>query len=161
MVFQYAWKEGSRFTANAEMVASEIESIGDGATPEQIVAKAQNKRTALHQCFDWDDDEAAKKWRLQQARQVVNSIVVYEQPEEEQPPQYISRAFENVTVGGGRAYVPIKAAMDNDAWREEVFGQITAAIFAQERKAESYEHMFPELKDLRGRLKAARETINL
>jgi len=39
--------------------------------PEDVVAFAQNPTTALHSVFTWDDSEAAKAWRLQQARQVI------------------------------------------------------------------------------------------
>lgn len=79
------WKSGfeSLFHADAQLVAEEIMDIGESATPEQIVNRAEDKSTELHKCFTWEDTEAAKKWRLQEARQVVNHLVVRRSPKED------------------------------------------------------------------------------
>lgn len=77
MVFA-AWKPGSRYGADAQKVADEISSIGDSATPAQILDKARDKNSELHKCFDWNDAEAAEKWRLQQARLVVCNLIYKE-----------------------------------------------------------------------------------
>jgi hypothetical protein len=37
-------------------------------TPDAIVADAQDEDSPLHECFEWDDSEAAHKFRLTQAR---------------------------------------------------------------------------------------------
>ena len=50
--------------ADAQLVADEIMSIGDAATPQQIVEKARDEATELHKCFTWDDRIAAEKYRL-------------------------------------------------------------------------------------------------
>ena len=70
MIFA-AWKPGSRYGADAQKVADEISSIGDSATPAQILDKARDSKSELHKCFDWNDSEAAEKWRLHQARNIV------------------------------------------------------------------------------------------
>ena len=54
----------------------EIAAQNDGMLrPEDVVDFAKNPTTALHGCFTWDDTEAARAWRLQQARQVVRVMV--------------------------------------------------------------------------------------
>lgn len=84
MVFA-AWKPGSRYGADAQKVADEIFSIGDSATPVQILEKARDSQSELHKCFDWNDAEAAEKWRLQQARNIVCNLVYKETSSEPSP----------------------------------------------------------------------------
>lgn len=66
------WAEGyaqNRYKGiSALKVYQEIISIGESATPEQIVDAARDERSELHKCFTWDDREAADKWRKQEAR---------------------------------------------------------------------------------------------
>ena len=66
-------------------VEQELEEIkranGGTATPYQVVEYAKNPDTALHSKFTWDDSEAARAYRLWQARQVLRVYVQYEIPE--------------------------------------------------------------------------------
>ena len=75
MIFA-AWKSGCRISADAHKVADEILAIGQSATTAQILDKARDENTELHKCFDWDDAEAAEKWRMQQARHIVCNLVI-------------------------------------------------------------------------------------
>jgi hypothetical protein len=43
--------------------------------PEQVVEFAKDPNTALHSWFDWDDTEAARKWRIDQARTIIRVMV--------------------------------------------------------------------------------------
>lgn len=83
-----AWKPGFEgfHKADAQIVAEEIASIGESATPVQIVDKARDSSTELHKCFEWDDAIAAEKHRLDQARQVVRHLVIRETIREDKPP---------------------------------------------------------------------------
>lgn len=82
------WKPGfeSLHKADAQIVAEEIISIGESATPAQIVDKARDSGTELHKCFEWDDAIAAEKHRLYQARQVVCHLVIRETVRKVNPP---------------------------------------------------------------------------
>ena len=64
------------YHADAQKVAEEILSIGEEATPRQIVDKASDDRTELHKCFTWNDKAAAEKWRLHEARHIVSCLVI-------------------------------------------------------------------------------------
>lgn len=79
------WKSGfeSLHKADAQKVAEEILSIGDSATPQEIVDKAQDESTELHKCFTWDDTEAAVKWRQSEARQIVRHLVIQRPAEQD------------------------------------------------------------------------------
>lgn len=83
-----AWLPGfeSLHNADAQRVADEITAIGANVTPDKIVEVARDSRTELHKCFEWRDDIAAQKWRLQQARQIVCHLVIKETIAEDKPP---------------------------------------------------------------------------
>lgn len=84
MIFA-AWKSGCRISADAQKVADEILAIGKSATTAQILDKARDEKTELHKCFDWDDAEAAEKWRMQQARHIVCNLVIKEKTDAPKP----------------------------------------------------------------------------
>lgn len=46
--------------------------------PEVVVEAASAEDSPLHDSFDWNDTEAAKNWRLQQARMLIRATVTYE-----------------------------------------------------------------------------------
>lgn len=104
------WKPGfeSLHKADAQRVADEIMSIGESATPAQIVDKARDAKTELHKCFEWDDAVAAEKHRLDQARQVVRHLVIRETVREDKPPIRFLFKPEN-----GKGYQPTKLIVRN------------------------------------------------
>lgn len=94
--FVYEWKPQSRFTKKADpnKVAAEINSIGESARPEQIVALGTNKDTELHKCFEWDDTIAANKYRIEQAKDIAESLLVIRiKPEKTDEPTTKLRAM--------------------------------------------------------------------
>lgn len=81
------WSLNNIFKADPTKCYEEICEIGDEVKPEQVVAKAKDKDSELHKCFDWNDTSAAEKYRLFQAKQVINHLIVIkrdvEEPEKE------------------------------------------------------------------------------
>lgn len=113
MIFA-AWKSGCRISADAQKVADEILTIGSSATTAQILDKARDEKTELHKCFDWNDAEAAEKWRLQQARHVVCNLVIKEKSETPRPEV---RVFFKTDADSG--YKPTVLIMqDKDEYRK-------------------------------------------
>ena len=78
------WKIKGIYKADADKVYNEISALSE-VTPEKVLEKAKNKRSELHRCFCWDDSEAAHRYRLQQARGIIQMLVVTPRAEEEQP----------------------------------------------------------------------------
>lgn len=77
------WRVAGLFKADAQKV---YEEIGDNEiSAEELLDRARDKNTELHKCFEWDNDKAAEKYRLQQARQVLNSLVFIPVETSEQP----------------------------------------------------------------------------
>ena len=68
-------------------VYDEIQSLGENVKPEMIVAAAQDSNSELHKCFEWDDTEAARKYRIIQAGNLVRNLVIVESKEKSEPQQ--------------------------------------------------------------------------
>lgn len=83
---------------SAVKVYNEIVSIGDSATPEQIVERARDESSELHKCFTWDDKEAADKWRKQEARYIRHFLVIRNENDDTKPEL---RALHFTTSGEG------------------------------------------------------------
>jgi hypothetical protein len=54
------------------------EQNGGDLKPKAVVTAARHEDSPLHNQFDWEDSAAADKWRLHQARQLINAVVSYE-----------------------------------------------------------------------------------
>lgn len=76
----YQWKiKGLYKGVEAEAAAAELEriqSIYGKITPDIIVREATDLSSPLHPCFEWDNDIAGDRYRLIQARTLLNNIQV-------------------------------------------------------------------------------------
>jgi hypothetical protein len=114
----------------------------EGLNAENIVEKARNKSSALHNFFEWDNTEAANQYRLHQGRMLINQVKIVVQNQ-------TLYGFENVRVevtGGDteRFYKPIMEILNNEEQRREL---IKRALQAQRYWAEQY-GKFSELKPI-------------
>jgi len=78
---EYFAVEGSRFSQeDARAIGPVLEHLahrGQGkATEMDIIHAASDPRSPLHRHFEWDNHEAARQWRKQQAREMVSAIAV-------------------------------------------------------------------------------------
>lgn len=61
-----------------EVIQKAIEALKDKngrITPQAVVTAARNKRSPLHSQFEWDDEKAADKQRLDRARELIVTYV--------------------------------------------------------------------------------------
>ena len=73
-------------------IQEELEKIDveeNGIVPDRVVELASDPTHPLHQCFEWDDGEAAHKYRLWQARQLIKRVVI-QTPAGSTTPKYVS-----------------------------------------------------------------------
>lgn len=82
MVFKskvtYAYKEGARFGVSAQVageVCEELEQKGE-LTAKNLVEVSRPATAPLHKIFEWNDAEAAEKYRESQARNLIRHITV-------------------------------------------------------------------------------------
>ena len=72
----YRFKKGTRVKSPIETVMFEIEraTIDGSVDIKQIVSNSEPKDAPLHCEFEWNNRIAGAKWRLEQARKLVQSI---------------------------------------------------------------------------------------
>lgn len=99
---------------DAEEVGSFLESIGD-VSSEEIVTLATNVDSPIHKYFEWDNVIAGHAYRLSQARNLVLSIHVVDDENNNS-----MRAFESVIIDNRRVY----ASMDKISKSKELTEQV-------------------------------------
>lgn len=77
-------------------------------TPELVVSAAEPVDSPLHHCFEWDDDEAARKFRLVQAGHLIRRVQIRVDRFDDAEPLRV-RAFLHVP------FVPESREVDVDA----------------------------------------------
>lgn len=134
----HKWKNGSRISIDPEKAYQEMDSLEE-KTPESVLEKARDENTELHKHFEWRDDVAAEKYRLQQARHLIVCMVeiqsessddvrrVFEissTPNVYQPRTYFTINKEEYAILLGRAkqeLYALKKRYENIAELEDVF----------------------------------------
>lgn len=137
------WKKGFESFykgVSAQDVTEEIMAIGDDATPQQIVEKAKDDRTQLHRCFTWDNDLAAEKWRVYEARQLVCRLVIYQ--EDVTPDEPEVRVFHKNEVGPGYKAAPLLFRVDDE------YQKLLQAAYAELRAFKRKYARLQELEDI-------------
>lgn len=137
------YKNTEKFTPE---VISEVLEVKEayGLTAENLLRKASKKSSSLYEFFDWDNSSAGEKWRLQQARGLINEIKIVVEDKE-------LYAFENISISvsdsdvstrpiskfGAREYKTIVEVMNNEDYRNQLIHRALAeATYWKERHAE-------------------------
>lgn len=139
-------------------VRDELQAIYDehGAlTPAIVLAEATDEAHPLHKRFTWDDTEAASRWRLTQAAELIRSVkVVIERPTDSEP--IVVRAFISKTEMGDDAasgdgeYMPVERVVESDVLRTAWFRALARDWQSLKKRAgESKEFADMVLGDLR------------
>jgi len=154
------WKDRASVARglDAEQCEREMNKIARSGllTPEALVESARDKDSALHDGFTWDDTEAAKAWRIEEAKAIIRAIVYVE--ETENGPREV-RCFVNVrdqndegeNERSGR-YVPIGLAMSNAEMRHYV---LQVAL----RDAHAYAEKYRDFEELARIVRAIDTTV--
>ncbi len=74
--FKMEWKFKGVTPESAKKELDRIEKKYGKITPFFIIEAAKPKDSLLHDCFEWDNDQAAHQFRLRQARQLIANIEV-------------------------------------------------------------------------------------
>ena len=118
------------YKADADKCANEIMSLGEDVSPAQIVEYAKNPDTELNKCFTWNDAEAASKYRIYEARQVVCNLIIRKEKGEKQEPTPI-RLFHKIENGH---YKPLTLIVQNEDEYQSLLRQCSEALLALKRK---------------------------
>lgn len=73
---KYEWRNGFQSQkVDATKVAQILEKLPE-VTPAAVLESARSQKSPMHKLFTWEDTDAAHKWRLHQARQVIGALQV-------------------------------------------------------------------------------------
>lgn len=107
---------------NAAEVVAELrwlEERNGQITAPDVVQHASDTRSAMHQYFEWDDSEAAKEYRLDQARALITSVRVRIDTMPERGPM---RAFVHIPAAKPY-YASAAKAMADEVTRDMVIAK--------------------------------------
>lgn len=85
---------------------------------EDVVAHAENPASAMHSWFTWDDTEAARQWRLHQARMLIRVTVTVSPDKQEHMRAYVSMADDRYGEDGGGYRVMADVLTDEERRRQ-------------------------------------------
>jgi len=123
-----------------------------GLTAENLLEVAKNQDNPLHNFFEWNNSKAGEKWRVQQARMVINEVKIIVGNKE-------MYAFENVKINviendiseepqfslqSSRVYKPKVEVMTNEEYRQQmILSALNNLLYWKERHQE-----YSELKPI-------------
>lgn len=121
--------------SKAEQIGQELDALRATSgllLPEEVVAWAQgHPESALHSQFEWDDSEAARAWRIWQARRVIAVYIVSDEGER----TVVSLSIDRKASGG---YRDVQDVLKDDELRKVL---VRDALAELKRVKAKYEHI--------------------
>lgn len=127
-----------------------IESIYGVLSAEHLLNESRNPGSILHPLFEWQEDVAAEKYRLQQARFIINNVqvkIIKEGNVSSIP------VYEIVTVNGDRGYKNIQVMTEGDV--QQVRKSALRDLASIKAKLQAYE----SLEQTRTHIQDAMDTL--
>lgn len=128
----YEWKSGSRVNADAQIageMCARLEKEGR-LTAQVLLDENRPAEAPLHGCFEWNDNAAAENWRVHQARNIINSLVV--KVEDREP----IRAYFKVEAQE-RNYFSIDTIIRNEDSSKKLFDNVLSELRSIRKKYDS------------------------
>lgn len=146
----YEWKAASRIKADAQAAGRLFEELAQtesGLTAETLLEANKPESAPLHDDYEWDDQQAAHEWRLQQSRHFIGSLLIVSEETDESRQEPV-RAFQ---IADERPkYESILQIMQNPQKR---YSLLDAAL----TELDAFRKKYEQLKELRGVFEAADE----
>ncbi len=141
-------KTSYRAMPNCIYTDEQAQEIGDGievirhfhggeVTPPQLVEFAEKRSSKLHKYFEWDDETAAKKHRLEQARYMLRVVCVL--VDTTSGPQE-TRAFVSIKSheDNKRKYTNVAEAIADEDYREQIIADAVKMLTTWRNKYAQY-----------------------
>lgn len=125
---------------DAETLGTELQRLSDKhgrLKPPEIVKAARRDNSPLHPCFTWNVKEAAEKCWIEEARKLVQVIVLVDEEKESRPPV--------------RAFVSLLEQEPGSEDPEPAYVHMLDAMGDPERRAQVLERAMRELEAWRKR----------
>lgn len=139
----YFWKPNVSIPVKPQIAGERLETIrvrnNGRLTAEDVVEDARPEDSPLHPAFEWNDDVAAEKWRAEQARYLIRSLVVRVDRAEGEPTPI--RAFVSVERDEDRSFTSLAHAMSDEELRQQVLNRAWAELLAWRRRYQEYQEL--------------------
>lgn len=165
----YEWKSTAKYHIKADAqtagaVCEELEKKG-GLTAEALVDVSRSEDAPLHSEFEWDNDAAAEKYRVSQARYIIRALVIKREDVdedgnivEEEPDAAPVRAFFTVDKQAG--YESTQKILTCAEKRIALLDTAMKELHSFERKYQTLTELYPlflEIHKLDGTLNESNE----
>lgn len=142
-----SWKAGSHFPVEAQVAADTIRALQLKLGKEAITAKdlldaSRDVNAPLHNCFEWDDTVAAELYRTDQARHIINNIIVTFIGDNNEP--ITTRYLVNVQPVAPKKqgeFVSFNVAFNNDDYKKQILHNALNELRAFQRKYQIYHEL--------------------
>lgn len=145
---KYKAAKGSQFNdTQAQTIGERLEKLSI-VTPETVLSDARKKSSPLHEFFQWDDAAAAEAFRVFQARNLVNHLLVVIKT----PDGVVeTKAFHNIRVtvsqedaveSDQRVYISAAAAKDDPQARKQIIAAAMAELARWQSRYDQYRDVF-------------------
>lgn len=115
--------------------------------PEHVVEAARPVESVLHDRFEWNDGDAAEKWRLHQARTLINVCVEVLGDGLPKTPVFVSLSIDRQNKRGYRLMTTVMSDVEA---RDQLLADALAEL-------DSFQRKYSELKELSVVFEAARK----
>lgn len=142
----YRWGHGYHIAIDPQAAGERMEALRakHGAlTPEVVLADATSPRSPLHGHFEWNDTEAAKQYRLQQAYELLRACVIVDTVEERPPVRALVAVMNPETYGETRRreYHRIEDVLTNPVYRAQHIQHLLDTIEQWSEQAARFEEL--------------------
>ena len=142
----FAWNFRAYDRADPNEVGAEVAAITDRdgrLSPEAVVEAASDPTSAMHVLFEWDDTEAARKYRLDQARGMIRNLRVVVDGD---PQPVTRRVFVHVSGSKSPGYRTIDAVAQDKELSAKVIADAHADLLAWQSRFDELLSSLPLLK---------------
>jgi hypothetical protein len=123
-------------------------------TAESVITEAKNSTSPLHPYFEWRDNKAAAEYRLWQARQLINAMVVIIPSYRKPITAYVSLRNDRTFPGGG--YRAIVDVMNDPELRKQLLNESLDDL----RQWEMKYRRLDELSEIFGAIKSVKKKLS-
>lgn len=158
-IADFEFADGARFQAgqhpDAAVVGQHIELLRERCkgelTPEDVLDDARNPNSPLHSFFEWSDTEAARQYRLKQARGLIRAVVAIYVSDDK--PAVKQRAYVNIKARGEpQHYRELSHAMSQTKTREIVLNRALDELVSwrnRYRDLKAFADLFDQIDQLK------------
>lgn len=157
----YEFRGGRYRGLDAQAVGESLDairnSLGGEVTPSAVVEYAADEESPLHEAFTWDDDEAARKHRLLEARWLLRRVVVVRKGRDPEPAfTSIRIKVEDARTTSGTRTVNVYRSPDQLRSRPR---ELALAIQQSSERLDSLRRSVEELERIAGESPDAMATL--